>query len=123
MEIEIKAQAAAAEHVAVGEELLSFLEDWYTWATTTPDGRGHDYFAPYTGLCFALNDWVIHKCIDLDLEEELQDAFRLCGLDKDYPFGVENYTIRHHEDTQYLCPIRLEWVKKTIEKTKTMGQI
>lgn len=101
--------------VFVGEELLSFLEDWYTWATTTEDGRGHDYFSPYTGLCLALNNW---KRIDLNLEEELQDAFRLCGLDIHYPFGVENYHTRHREDTQHLCPIRLEWVKNTIDKTK-----
>lgn len=127
MEIEIKDQAITAEHVVVGEELLSFLEDWYTWATTTPDGRGHDYFAPYTGLCLCLYSWANEKQTNgksyQNLATELKYSFANCGLDSEYPFGIENYHARHHDDTQHLDPIRLEWVKKTIEKTKIAGKM
>lgn len=125
--MEIKTPPLPAEHI-VSKELLGFLEDWYTWATTTKDGSGHDYFAPYDGLCGSLFCWCHSRhapaeAIHLYLDEEMSDAFSMCGLSRSYPFGVENYRSRYHDDTQYQCPIRLEWVKKTIEKTKNIERL
>lgn len=108
--------------VLVSETLLMFLVEWLEWATTDDDAE--DYrFQRYAGLCASYDRWCRQKGIWFrHARQEIVGAFRASGLDKDYPFGKENYDARSLTSSQHLDPARLAWVRKVISDNRRAGR-
>lgn len=99
--------------IVVPPKFLKFLVDWLAWATA--DAEGDYRFRRYAGLCTSYDRWCRQKGIWYGEErDDLVRAFIACGLDKNYPFGEDNYDDRSLKYTQHLDPARLAWVRKVI---------
>lgn len=99
--------------IVVTPKLLKFLVGWLAWATG--DAEGDYRFRRYAGLCTSYDRWCRQKGIWSGEEsEDLTGAFLASGLDKNYPFGEENYDDCSLKYTQHLDQARLAWVRKVI---------
>lgn len=105
-------------------DLLEFLEAWYKWATVDGAPQGEPFLRE-CGLCDNLEQYgypgiCSEQWNEAVARDDLQRKFLEGDLNIAYPFGEDNYDIRHQEDTQHECPERLAWVEKTIQELKEL---
>ena len=94
----------------ISKELYTFFKEWLEWAEG--DGKDHEVFRSYAGLCSNLDWW----CGNSSMAEELYDLlYQTFGLYA-YPFGEDEYSDRRVSETQHLCPKRLAFVREQISK-------
>lgn len=119
------------------QHVLTFLREWLAYSTASmkrhklgaeqPHSR---LFRPFDGLCGNLDRWAWAKCPDFgcgesfdaqvafarELSRTLKSLFREDKLCPTYPFGERSFQMRHDLESNYRCPNRRRWVKKTIAK-------
>lgn len=104
--------------------MSDLLKAFYlAYAAWLDDGADvNDSFTRDTGLCYCL----LGYCGDLSPDErdgyerELTAQFTDVGLSKNFPFNKDetDYWKASAEDSHYLNPKRIAWVRNQVEKIK-----
>jgi hypothetical protein len=107
------------------QKLKVFLEDWLEWAER-PRGlrelsKAGIMYSTCSGLCNNARFYMLET--DIDVCSALEEEFLRDGLDPDYPFGAADYDGRNEEFTMHKCPIRLQWVRATIQRLETTPDV
>lgn len=88
------------------KELTQFYREYKAWLDAgAPDEIP---FKRFKGLCDSLADV---RYYNPTVKKELQDQFYTEGLNRTYPFGVDNFDIRMFNESQHLDPLRIKWVE------------
>lgn len=117
------------------QHVLTFLREWLKYsdaalkAHKAGDALPHSpVFHPWDGLCGGLSKWVYAYCEIRGIPDDtamkyrrstgdvLKSLFFDDGLCPSYPFGQQSFHHRLMRDSNYRCPNRRRWVKKTIAK-------
>lgn len=117
------------------QKILTFLREWLQYSNAAlkahkaGDALPHSQvFHPWDGLCGGLSKWISAYCAmrgmshttEMHYRREvggvLQGLFLADGLCQSYPFGQQSFHRRIIRDSNYRCPKRRRWVKKTISQ-------
>lgn len=115
------------------QQVLTFLREWLQYSNAcmkahkAGDALPHSQvFTPWYGLCGCLSKWVDVYCDVRGIPDSLRmrgkagdvlkGLFRADRLCSAYPFGERSFQRRFEWDSNYRCPKRRRWVKKTIAK-------
>ncbi|AXH72680.1 MAG: hypothetical protein [Caudoviricetes sp.] len=90
-------------------ELTKFYNAYHDWLMN--GAPIHDIFSRCAGLCHNLTLYCVRNKIDKNFSKQMGKQFEKAGLDKEYPFGEEQYINCFMNDTSHLDPNRIAWVK------------
>lgn len=96
--------------------LTRFYKDYLEWAQSGKSGV-HLGFNGAFGLCASLDCWAYRQNEKAGVEAalwEMREQFTQAGLDRDYPFGMQDFDIRRVRVALHECPARLAWVSQHI---------
>jgi hypothetical protein len=95
--------------------MKEFFKAYLKWAT---EGGESEQMKSHVGLCTNLWYWSQEMAESVSLEEELETMLST-DFDGDisYPFGgYHTYLVHNNSSTQHTNQLRLDWVKKQLEK-------